>query len=174
MKKRSKPTLPDRHQRLMDPETHMPRDGKIKKVLINDLKVPEKVKVPTWFIDNVKRIGIFTSIIVEKDGFIVDGVYRYWTCKALKIKSISALVLNKHARKRIDYEKIEQAEQLTAKEARLKELEDRMSSMNKELQQKRDEEYCREHGHDYFRHPYCGIGDTNYLTCTRCGHETTD
>jgi hypothetical protein len=33
---------------------------------------------------------------------------------------------------------------------------------------------CEEGKHDWYRHEYVGINDTNYLTCTICGKETTD
>lgn len=55
-----------------------------------------------------------------------------------------------------------------------KRLREENIRLQKELAQKRSEEYCQLHGHDWYRHPYCGISDTNYLTCQRCGAQTTD
>lgn len=40
--------------------------------------------------------------------------------------------------------------------------------------QKETEEYCKRNGHKWYRHPYCGASDTNYLTCERCGAEERD
>ena len=60
------------------------------------------------------------------------------------------------------------------KERKAKEKDEELQRLRNQVAQHENEDYCKRHGHDWFRLPYCGIGDTNYLTCTRCGAETTD
>lgn len=67
----------------------------------------------------------------------------------------------------------ESEEVLHAAAEHIKTLEGKDNFLTKESRERPDE-YCLHHGHDWFRHQYVGPGDINYLTCKRCGAETTD
>lgn len=60
------------------------------------------------------------------------------------------------------------------KTQREKQLEEENATLKKREQQRCNTEYCKRHGHDWYRNPYVGPGGTNYLTCKRCNAETTD
>lgn len=54
-------------------------------------------------------------------------------------------------------------------ERKLKQCEDKLKTGNEGLN-----EECIRNGHLWFRRPYVGFNDVNYLICTRCGAEKTD
>lgn len=64
--------------------------------------------------------------------------------------------------------------QIESADDKIKRLEAENAELRAYQRKRQQESYCREFGHDWYRHPYCGIGDTNYLTCQRCGAEKTD